>query len=219
MNDSVVVYTALFGGYYPAIPPAPDLGCPAVALTDDPDLAAPGWQVEVAERWVDTDPRMQAKWFKLHPHELFPDHEASIWLDAGWQIVNPNFARECAAYLKDAPAVFYPHRWRTTVRAELAASTHPKFAGLPLAEQVESYFAQGFPDERGLLECTSLLRRHHEGEIVALDHAWWAECERWSHADQLSLPFLLWRLATPYAVFPFNLEGQPWFRLCYWRDD
>jgi hypothetical protein len=212
-----VIYTALHGPYFADIPPAPRLGVPCIAYTDRP-MRAPGWDVRVTIR-PETAPRLRAKWFKLNPHHLFPQYDVSIWVDAGWQIVNPRFAVECAAYLGAAPAVFYPHRWRTTIRAEVAEYTTPKFDGVPVQAQAAAYLESGYPDDIPLLECTSLLRRHNDRRVVALDEAWWHECLDWTHADQLSLPYLLWKLGTPYSRFPFNLSEQPWIRLVNWRAD
>lgn len=219
MSAEVVVYTALYGGYYKDIPAAaPQLDAQLVAFTDQAGLRAPGWEVRVVQR-PEAVPRLQAKWFKLHPHLLFPAHAVSIWIDAGWQITSRHFAQECAACLGHEPVMFYPHRWRDSVRDEVAASTHPKFNGLPLQAQVQHYYRKGFPDNLGLLECTSILWWHGHPAVQALGAAWWAECLRWSHADQLSLPYLLWALDTEFGRFPFNLSEQPWFRLAHWRAD
>jgi hypothetical protein len=160
---------------------------------------------------------MAAKWPKLHPHRLFPDADVSIWIDAGWQAHASLL--QCLEYLNGAGQVFYPHRWRRTVREELAATTHPKYAGLPLAEQVNTYYGLGYADQVPLLECTSIARRHHDQAVAALNEAWWAECLRWTPADQLSLPFLLWATGAPYSRYPFTLAGQQWLTLRRWRDD
>ncbi len=213
-----VVFTALYGAYYPVLPPIPPQGVPCVAFTDDPELRADGWEMRVVPR-PERTPRLRAKWFKLQPHACLPEYDASLWVDAGWAVVSESFAADNFALLETAGAVFYPHRWRHSIREELPATSHPKYAGVPLAAQVNSYLAAGFPDDLGLLECTSIARRHLDPGVIALDDAWWEQNLAWSEADQLSLPYVLWKTRTPHARYPFTLDGQPWIRLAQWRAD
>ena len=212
------VYTSLMGHYFDRVPPVVGQGVPCVCFTDDPRLAAPGWDVRVVER-PEATPRLKAKWFKLNPHECLPEYDVSIWIDAGWAIHSLWFAREALAYLNGCPAVFYPHRWHQTIQQELAASVHPKMRDYPLGQQVRSYLEAGMPADMPILECTSLVRRHHDPAVVDLDVCWWEENLKWSECDQLSLPYVLWKTQAPYSLFPFNLSGQPWFRLVNWRAD
>lgn len=220
MPPGLVVYTALFGGYHPGLKPPPaGLGADCVAFTDDPGLSAPGWDVRLVLTRGGLHPRLAAKEFKLLPHVHLASYETSIWVDAGLEIVSPDLPA-AAGYMNGVNAVFFPHRHRQSVARELVAHFGlTKYRGLPLAEQVGAYQAEGFPDNLGLLECPCLVRRHNEPAIVALDDAWWAENCRWSYADQLSLPYVLWKLGTPHARFPFDLDHQPWLRWWTWRDD
>lgn len=200
------------------VQPIPPQGVPAICFTDDPHLRADGWDVRVVERPEPT-PRLRAKYFKLNPHERLPEYDASIWIDASWTVMTPDFARECLAYLDGAAWVAYPHRWHKTLAEELAAYTHPKMAGLPVKEQMQAYWDGGLPATAPVLECTSLLRRHRDPCVAEVNRAWWWENRQWSECDQLSLPFVLWKTGAPYRTFPFTLAEQPWFRLAEWRPD
>lgn len=212
------IYTALFGHYFDRVPPVVGQQVPCICFTDDPDLAAPGWEIRLVER-LEATPRLKAKWFKLNPHECLPEFDASIWIDAGWAIHSVWFAREALGYLGGAAWLGYPHRWHKTIQDELGASIHPKMSGYPLAQQVQCYFDQGMPDTVRVLECTSIVRRHHDPCVVEVDLAWWWENTAWSECDQLSLPFVLWKTGAPYRTFPFTLAEQPWFTLANWRAD
>ncbi len=196
-------------------------GAPVDCLAfTDRESHASGWQVIVAER-PEPHPRMQAKFFKLNPHECLADYDLSVWVDASLRIHSPHLVEDLAMYVNDlTPVAFFPHRWRTRLADELAAHLPlRKYAGLPIREQVQSYADQGYRDQVALLECTCIVRRHHDPRVVELDRDWWHECRRWTYADQLSLPFLLWKLGTPYTRLPFNLDEQGWFRWATWRDD
>ncbi len=218
---STVLYTALYGGYHGKFLPLPDIGIEAYAFTDNPAAAASGWKTVVVpfpDKGV--HPRMQAKWFKLFPHELFPDHDVSIWIDAGWNTVNTRVAEEIPGYLGEHNLCFFPHRRNQTLLDELYETMAiPKYIGLACPSQVAAYYTEGYADENAILECTVQLRRHHEKDTIRFNEAWWKECRQWSYADQLSCPYVLWKEQIAYSKYPFNLDQQTWFRIAEWRGD
>jgi hypothetical protein len=219
--ERAVIYTALFGDYHQRLVPLPDIGIDAVAFTDDIVKAAPGWKTVVVPFPDKTiHPRMQAKWFKLFPHELFPEYDVSIWIDAGWLTVNRNVAVEMTPFLKETNICFFPHRRNQTLLEELYETMAlEKYKMLPCPSQVAAYYADGYKDENEIVECTSLLRRHNEADVKRFNAAWWKECRKWTYADQLSAPYVLWKERVNYTRYPFTLDGQSWFRIHEWRGD
>lgn len=214
-----MVYTASMGTYHKGIQPLMSLGVDAVAYADNPQVCADGWDVRLMRRCQE-HPRKAAKWPKLHPHILFPFHDLSIWIDAGWRVVNEKFVAEVVAALGDRPMAFLKHRWRTRLHDEAVATMeHAKYAGLPIRAQIEAYFADGYPDHLGLAECTMLVRRHHTKEAIAFDEAWWAENEQWTICDQLSAPYVMWKQGRAFDWLDYTLDTQPWLRLGEWRGD
>jgi hypothetical protein len=160
---------------------------------------------------------MQAKWFKVFPHLLFPEADVSIWIDAGWKVRRLDGLMD---HLDDTGLCFFPHRWHSTLRQELEATLAlPKYAGLPVKEQVEHYFASGFQDTEGIVECTSLLRAHHNPNVIRFCELWWEEQLRWTPCDQLSAPYVLWAGKIAHTKFPMTLAEQTWFTLLQWRGD
>lgn len=216
-----VLYTALYGSYHEDFQPAPFLGVPAFAFTDR-ERHAPGWQQIIQPLPGQMHPRLQAKLIKLLPHKLpaLAGFDVSIWLDASWRIERPQVAFHLAELMGDAALAFFPHRWRTSIVPEAEATKqHAKYRDLPIDAQVNHYYANGFPDTGGLMECTCLVRRHHEPEAVAFDEAWWQENLQWTVCDQLSAPYVAWKLGTDFQWLPYTLDTQGWFRLAAWRAD
>jgi hypothetical protein len=82
---------------------------------------------------------------------------------------------------------------------------------LPLAEQVESYRAEGMPEHAGLMAATLIARSPGSEAVNRINEAWWKEITRWSYRDQLSLPVVLWRLGHGYDKVTLNLWDNPWF--------
>jgi hypothetical protein len=178
----VVLYTALYGNYHSKFNALPDLGIDAYAFTDNPDAAAPGWETVVVP-FPDKDmhPRMQAKWFKMHPHELFPDYNVSIWLDAGWHVTNHNLVSEMLPYVERTNLCFFPHPRNKNLLNELYETMGlEKYKMLPCPSQVAEYYADGYKDENGIVECTSLLRCHNFINVQNFNEAWWRECRKWT---------------------------------------
>lgn len=214
---STVVFTACFGNYVPLNPPPP-LGMPCIAFTDGPQNVY-GWETRLTEPHGNT-PRLQAKWPKMHAHELFPEHEIAIWIDAGCRIASPDFVTVIVEALGDAPMVFFPHRWRSSIYPEaLETLALPKYNGLPVVAQVMAYRSEGFPDSLGLAECTCFATRPHDPRTLEFMAAWWDEQIKWSPCDQLSWPYAAWKTGQTPKFMPYDFAHQNLFDWVTWRAD
>jgi len=214
---STVVFTANFGNYVPLNPPPP-LGVPCIAFTDGPQNVY-GWDARLIELHGDT-PRLQAKWPKMHTHELFPEHDIAIWIDAGCRIARADFAQVMSDALGDAPMVFFPHRWRKSIYPEaLETLALPKYNGLPVIAQGQAYRTEGYPDTLGLSECTCFAVRIHDPCTLRFMEAWWAEQLKWTPCDQLSWPYVVWKTDTPVKWMPYDFAHQDLFDWVTWRAD
>lgn len=144
------------------------------------------------------DPRAAAKLWKVRPDIACPDADVTIWIDGSMEVLRADFVERCLYVLGHADALFVPHPFRDDIYEEAELSTHlGKYAGQPLLDQVASYRKVGHPEHWGLAEAGLLVRRHN-ARVKALGEAWWAEIERWSLQDQLSLPPLLRTMELEY---------------------
>jgi hypothetical protein len=79
------VYTVLVGGFDALLPPAqsePELDY--VAFTDLPQGLPEPWQSKPLAS-QQRNPRMTARWHKLHPHKLLPDYDQSLIVRRAWR--------------------------------------------------------------------------------------------------------------------------------------
>jgi hypothetical protein len=60
--------------------------------------------------------------------------------------------------------------------------------------QIATYKKEGFPRHYGLYENSILIRNHHDEPTRRLMEEWWVEYLKYSTRDQLSLPYLIWKL-------------------------
>ncbi len=209
-----IVYTSLVGGYDRLHAPRvaePDIDY--VVFSDTPDLpvSAP-WQVRPIQR-IERNPRMTARWHKIHPHLLFPGREASLYIDSNVVLQAPVgglFER----VLGEAPIALFRHPERDCPYAEAEVVAHHRLDDDVIVEAQMSYYrAKGFPARAGLHNSGVLLRRHSDPRMVDFLEDWWRQLKIFSHRDQLSLDFMLRRHAMPCVDFPGLLGKSPWFAL------
>ena len=208
--STTVCYTAVFGGY-DTLKPHPEMdNVDFIAITDRP-MYSPYWEVHVMpsnhQCFQQNHPRMQAKWFKMHPDIFFPDYKNVLWVDSSQTILTAHYADRCAAAVTGSGIAVHDHpepRDCVYQEAPYSLEVHPaKYNNQPLIEQVNHYRTQGFPEHQGLYAC---------GTIATVDSpdcrrvmsAWWDENVAWSYQDQLSLPYVCWRNGVRPSTFPWG---------------
>ena len=229
----VAIYTAIFGAYDD---PKPTLrqSVPTdfYLFSDRQTERAPGWRVEVIAPPAPPHPRMQAKWFRMHPHKLFPSGRArprrrlhrydfTIWLDASMTITSANFAREAIAAAAGHELACFGHPWRDCIFEEAKASIAMphKYGSQDIAAQARAYREQGHPEHGGLFATGLLVRSTRATRQPELDEAWWRENVLWTYQDQLSLPVVPHRAGASCAVIAGDIYRNPWFRYTHHHRD
>ena len=208
----MAVYTAIFGGYDRLwhAPAHPDVDF--VCFTDDPSLEAPPWRVVEGEARFE-HPRMSAKWFKALPHLALPDHRHTIRLDGSVKIRSDAFAEQAMQPLGESGIAMLRHPDRDNIFDEAEHSLRmSRYSGQPIREQVEHYKDEGFTSDNDLFWCGLIVRDNQNERVRELNEAWMRENERWSYQDQLSMPYLLWKLGITPAVIPLALRENDLFR-------
>jgi hypothetical protein len=140
-----------------------------------------------------TDPVMNAKAYKILPHQ-FVDAPLRIWMD-GNIYPKKDATALVGELLGDYDIAVFKHPWRkclyeehTPARQRLA----PKFQTL-IDEQVGRYQTDGMPRDFALAECGVIVSRACEITREFFDR-WWSEVTRYSSRDQMSFPYVWWRM-------------------------
>lgn len=227
---SVCVYTAIAGCYDELRPHVDIPGVDFVAFIDRLDYDdVPGWDIVPFPRsWpypdsaFGADPRLQAKWFKIvapvRSTDLGPwtnalwGYEYTIWIDGSHEVTNPAFVDEALADLGPDGFALHGHpHWDCIYQEAQAAMGLAKYAGQPIRQQVDHYRAEGFPEHAGIWACGSMARARSD-RLDELMLAWWAEIERWTVEDQISLPVVCRRLGVEPHMWPYWQIDWRWFR-------
>jgi len=132
---------------------------------------------------------LDARWAKMHPHELLPDYACSVWIDGNIALLDGSLFH--AARVKAASGVQYsgvPHPARDCTYQEARKCLDMDYLTLFDWLKVLCFLRlQGLPRHAGLMESNVVFRRHLDPAVVAFDEHWWERVRDLSKRDQLSL--------------------------------
>lgn len=135
------------------------------------------------------DPVMNARRYKILSHQFIKGD--SCWLDGNIYCKNNDAIIDL---LDDYDLVVFLHPVRKDIFQEHSKALRHipiKMQGL-MAEQVASYRKEGF-DGGILVESGVLIRKDNE-VIRKFNTLWWAELCRWQWRDQISFPYIAWKM-------------------------
>ena len=131
----------------------------------------------------------------MHPKELFENYDYTIYIDGNIRIISDisNFVR-CTN--EKTGLAFHRHYARNCVyREKEACKLYKKGNESKLQQQIQRYKDNGFPKEYGLLECNVIVTDLKNLNAINILNNWWDEFYlSESKRDQISLPYILWKL-------------------------
>lgn len=195
----VVVYTCITGGYDNVLEPSVVTpGVDYICFTDDASLKSKVWKFRpIPEELLSFSKVKQQRAVKIMPHRYLPEYDISIWVD-GAVIVKGNIKDYLKTLDTKQFSVFIPeHPARKCIYAEKDACVRiKKIKGdeITLADkQMRRYKDEGFPANFGLVQSNIVVRRHNAAYSKELMEKWWSELRDYSHRDQLSFNYALWK--------------------------
>jgi hypothetical protein len=208
---TISLVTSIYGGHDNLKPLPVGHGFDdAVCITDNPDLQAEGWRTIVVPS--SEPPRLAAKHPRMMPFD-FVDTDVAVWLDAAFAVVGDGFAEFCLDSLADKDLIAWQHPENRNCLYQEATYCQdwPKYASQPIREQTAHYRAEGMTEGFGLWACGTLVWRNSES-AKEVGQAWLYENKRWSIQDQVSLPYVLWKLEPSFGVFPAHEFLNPYLQ-------
>lgn len=214
-DSRIAVYTCITGSYDELLEPVyvPD-NMDFYAVTEVPLPKSSQWRwidLKQFEKLKEMDKTRQARYIKLHPHELFSDYEYSIWIDSNIRVIGDlTFAAESVGKL-DMASNWHPQRNCIYKEAE-ACILKKKETAEVMKRQIEHYRKEGMPESFGLIETNVFARRHNEPVCRQIMEKWWDEIRKYSRRDQISLPYVLWKAGyqmEDIGFFCTNIREHP----------
>lgn len=201
----IVVYSAIFGGS-DRLKRAPK-GPHCVCFTDDPNLVGDRW--EVVLRPATDRPRRAARVIKMTPQDLFPDADASVWVDGSIEFKDwPRFMQDCA----DAEIACFDHPDRSNCYDEGEAVIRLKIAHDIGKDQVRAalakYRAEGFAPKT--LSTTGLFYRKHTERVAAFNAMWRDDLNNYGTNDQVHVDYCAWKTGVPIRHLQGHYRDNPY---------
>lgn len=205
-----VIYTVIVGGYDRLIEPPTYPGWDYVCFTDGKNTglrAKTGlskWDIRALDEEELDDFRI-SRLPKILPHRYLKDYEYSVYIDGNAKLLEDPALQLSAMGWPDFAVSEHP--FRNFVLEEIEECIVQEKAPRELLEaQRAAYLSNGIPKDLKLWENNFLLRRHNAPNVIALMDAWWEQMNTYSHRDQLSLPYVAWKLGFVPHVFNQELK-------------
>ena len=165
-------------------------------------------------------PRLQAKYFKLQPHRVWPQYDKFVWIDGNIEVTSPDFVKVMTENLSGIR--IQRHHERQTIGEEIAhilASDNlyvtTRYGNQPLKQEYEYYLREGMPEDAPLYSCNifawqnDCLESEDRRQNVEIFDLWWELVLCWSWFDQSAFSYLSWRYSTNFVpVFNIVNLGQ-----------
>jgi hypothetical protein len=210
----IAVYTCITQGYDSLkIPLSVDERLAYFCYTDTPQSVMPPWKF-LPINLKGISPKDQNRYIKMHPHEFLPDYDITVYVDGSIQIVGDLHTLICTSMGSPEDVFFYQHPQRNCVFAEAAACAYYSHDWLwNIASQMRRYSREGYPVDNGLFEAGVIVGKN-TAKLRLLMNTWWCEYRSGAKRDQLSLPFVAWRLGISLGSLG---ESDPRFGHRYFR--
>ncbi|KAG8654695.1 hypothetical protein MANES_05G164700v8 [Manihot esculenta] len=159
------------------------------------------WRIVVVRDLPFIDQRLNGKIPKMLGHRLFPHAKFSIWVDSKSQFRrDPLGVLEALLWRTNSVLAISQHGARSNVYEEATAVVKKHKASPEEVEvQLTQYRQDGLPEDkrfngRKALNEASVIVRKHTPLTNLFMCLWFNEVVRFTSRDQLSFPYVLWRL-------------------------
>ena len=194
-----VVYTCITNGYDDiyeiATPGFINVAWDYVCFTDNEDHIRKGyigvWQMRPLA-YSQSDATRNNRWHKMHPVELSPDYDESLYIDANIDILTDWIFKEIRQ--RDNECILPCHPIRDCIFEEYKF-VMAQFLDDPkrLITELKLIKKSGMPQNYGMAENNILYRKHSSVAVRSIMKEWWDMVVKYSKRDQLCLMWLLWK--------------------------
>ena len=166
-----------------------------VLFTDNEEQIKKGqvgiWEIRPIQ-FTELDNTRNQRWHKTHPHNLFPDYQKSLWIDANINILTDYVFK--IANKTNQPIMIPIHYKDNCIYQEYIDVLKYELDDANIIKQELNVIKNaGMPENYGFTETNILIRKHLEPDMISLQNEWWDFIYKYSKRDQLSCMYLLWK--------------------------
>lgn len=214
MSKKKVIYTSIVGNYDHLIQHlCVNDDYEFVCFSNDIKESRVGiWEIRKIP-YSTNDSQRLSRYAKMHPHELFPTNDISIWMDANILISGPSFY-EAIDFLETRKTVLLAgikHPFRKCVYKEAAAVVRKRkeLNLFKIFKEMRFIKKEGLPQNFGMYEANIIYRKHHDFVIQDQCSLWWKMINQYSRRDQLAYSYTLWKFKLPFIyIFPEKISSR-----------
>lgn len=219
MNKKVI-YTCLVGNY--DILPQPEIfngSFDYICFSDKVEKEMIGyWEIRPIP-FVHNNQSCVSRFPKLLPHNVLPEYEYSVYIDANIQIIHQGFYEAVNAKIASGCLIAQVRHTMPPIDCiydEISyAYKYERVSFWEAWRQVYHLRKNNFPSHFGLFENNLILRRHNDELVKKLSNQWWEEYMRGPYRDQFSLMYIYWK--NNFMPEHFLGEGEcarnsPWLK-------
>ena len=218
----IAVYTCITGGYDNIRDPfyvddSIDYYCFVDSVRKIPD-GVRAWKffpVPASLQQFSTAKRQ--RYVKLHPDEFIDGtkYDYTFYVDGSMRMTCDIKPLVYSLISAGKNIALHTHCARDCIYDEAAACFVLGKAGYSgIREQVEFYRAEGMPEHFGLTANTVIIRKTNDDELKVIMSDWWEQITRFTHRDQLSFPYVLWKNGKDIS-YVYSLGRNIWRNPCF----
>lgn len=196
----IAVYTCIFGAYDDIYEPYcfPN-NIDYYIITDLKIAKKSRWKIvniSLYEKMIDGFSDVEKnRWFKMHPDIVFPQYRYSVYIDGNIVPVTDFTEYINRIKIETGTAMFW-HKYNNCVYQEALYNEYvvKKIPIEELHKHVEYLHSQKMPYDFGMTTCNVIARDHDNPMCKQIMSMWWEEFLTHSKRDQMSFPYVIWRL-------------------------
>lgn len=207
-----IIYTAITNGYDTLKTPKANQTLPMVCYQNSIGDKLNSWETKKIEL-INDDPIRTARFYKLHPHLLFPNYDWSIWVDGNLIITNDLINLLNEVIKNNSKFGIYKHAKRDCLYQAANNCIHKNKDKKKIIEnQISAYQSNGYPQNNGLVASGVIVRMHNDPQIINLMKKWWIEICNHSRRDQISFNYVCWKMNFNYWEIPSRIGDGRYFK-------
>lgn len=146
--------------------------------------------------------RRLAKIYKVVPNLFLPNYDYYIWIDSTHDIVvHPK--KIIDEFMKDSEIGLFVHPQRNCVYQESEELIKINYDSKNLIMGLFDFLkSENYPENNGLYELSVIIRKNTHN-ITNMNIMWWELISKFSSRDQISLPYILYKL----NIKPYIFDG------------
>lgn len=147
---------------------------------------------------------MKNRWFKFHPHILFPEDDISLYIDSNLSIADYSSLEHRLDQLISSrtPLSIPVHPSNTCVYKEILSVLEAKKQDVDRAyDSLVFLISDHYPINNGLYENNIIFRFHNHPLVISSNELVWECLNKYASRDQFFMVYSCWKFGLPIVAF------------------